>query len=759
MAIAGGACVAWRRPLLALLIGLAWPLGASAQPVPPGFTPFNKPQFGTGVHTQPIEKNGPVSFTADQIVYDRDNGIVTATGHVEAWQNDHVLRADKIVYDRNTDVVAATGHVVLLEPDGEVLFSDYAELTAGMREAVMRGMRSAMQENARLAANGGRRTDGVSNEMSRVVYSACTLCKDDPSKPPVWQLRAYSAVDDLDEKRIKFQDATMEILGVPIFYLPYVSTPDSTVKRESGFLAPDAGTNTFIGAFVALPYYYVIDKSSDITITPWLDSTDQPQLETDYRQRFNNGSINIETAIAYDEGAMQGLFFGKGDFSLDENWRYGFNINEASSANYLRDFIIPGYGNDVLSSTTYLEGFGQGAYSRLDTQFYQGLLNIVNNAELPYVLPRYLYDYVGTPDELGGYVTFNGGGFNVLRFLGTDTQRINGTPSYNLPEMGPMGQEWNFMARLYAAGYEASSLNQIPNFSRYSSATEAQLWPVAAAKMNWPFSRTDGNATTVLEPITQFVVRPNGNGITPIDLIPNEDSIDPLFTDANLFSINRMPGIDRLGGGLRADLGMHFAWFDGAHTFDALIGQSYRSQTEYQIWGPGTGLGGNISDIVGRAYFQPSDWFDIAYRFRLNHDTMQTEFNDTTIGIGPDYFRVTLGYIYSNIDPFYYYNQPPSLTLPPGTPIYQGYNFPRNEVLLGAQTKFGNWRMGGYIQENMALNEPVAYGLNGGYEDDCTIIAFNYFDLFTDYNGISNVKALMINITFKTLGQFGFPLM
>ncbi len=80
-----------------------------------------------------------MTFTADQVNYDRDTGLVTATGHVEAWQNDTVLRADKITFDRNTDVAAATGHVVLLEPDGQVLFADYAELTQGMKDGVLRG--------------------------------------------------------------------------------------------------------------------------------------------------------------------------------------------------------------------------------------------------------------------------------------------------------------------------------------------------------------------------------------------------------------------------------------------------------------------------------------------------------------------------------------------------------------------------------------------------------------------------------------------
>lgn len=751
-------------PFLLLLTGLVsgpalHPPAALAQgQTPPGFTPFSRPQFGAGLKQEPIQKNEPVTFTADRITYDRTRNLVIATGHVEAWQNDHVLRADRVVFDQNTNVAQASGHVVLLEPDGEVLFADYAELSQGMRQVVMRNMGAQLADNARLAATGARHTDGNATELSRVVYSACDLCRSDPTAPPSWQILANSAVDDKTLQRMEFQDATVELFGVPLFYAPYFSTPDSQVKRQSGFLAPDAGVNSFIGTFFALPYYYVIDNSSDLTITPWIDSGEDPQLQLLYRQRFNDGYMKLNTAVAYDENAMQGYFFGQGDFDWDANWRYGFNINEASSANYMRDFFISGYGNDVLSSTTYIEGFGQGAYSRLDTQFYQGLLDIVNDKELPYVMPRYLYDYVGTPDDLGGYFTFNGGGFNVLRFVGTNTQRINGTLSYNLPTFGPWGQEWTFLARLYSAAYEANALNQIPNFSSYNQATTAQLWPAFAARLNWPFARLDGNATTIIEPIVQVVLRPNGDGLVPVAEIPNEDSIDQLFTDANLFSINRLPGIDRLGGGQRADVGLHVSWLEGSQTLDALIGQSYRSQTEYQLWGPGTGLGGNVSDIVGRIFYQPADFLDVTERFRLNHDTYATEFDDLVLNFGPPTFRVNVGYIYSNLDPFYFYNQPAFYPIPPGAP-YQALDFPRNELSLGLETRFGNWRFGGYVQRNMQLNQMVAYGLHGGYENDCLMLAFNYFDVFTNYNGVSNVQALTVSLTFKTIGQFGAPML
>ena len=59
------------------------------------------------VRTQQASRDQPVTFTADSVEYDRENSLVIADGHVEAWQDDHVLRADRVTFDRNTGVAAA----------------------------------------------------------------------------------------------------------------------------------------------------------------------------------------------------------------------------------------------------------------------------------------------------------------------------------------------------------------------------------------------------------------------------------------------------------------------------------------------------------------------------------------------------------------------------------------------------------------------------------------------------------------------------
>jgi len=712
--------------------------------------PQQRIQAGQSLRQHPLRKEEPVTFTADSVTYDRAHALVIASGHVEAWQDDHVLRADRVVFDRKTGVATAEGNVVLLEPDGEVLFADHAELTQGMREAVLRGIRTILTQNGRLVANGMRRTSAEVNELTRVIYSACNLCKNDPTAPPFWQVLASSGVQNIPAKRIEFEDVTMELFGVPIFYSPYLSMPDPSVKRASGFLVPDFGSTTFLGQFFTLPYYYVIDKTSDLTITGTVDTLQGPELDLLYRKSFNSGTVKLEVAGAEDENSLQGLLFGTANFNWDENWRYGANVNLVTSANYLRDFRMPEYGQDILESTPYIEGFGQGAYARLDAFYIQGLLQQVLDNELPLVLPRYEYSFVSQPDSLGGRVSLDFQAFNVVRPYGASDQQAGNDLRYQLPVNGPYGEQWTFILDLAGVAYNAYALNLIPDFSSISRGTGVIGIPTAAVRLSWPLIRQSGDSSIIVEPITQVLMRPT-YGTRYFNGVPNEDALDPFFTDANLFAFNRFPGLDRFESGPRADLGLHVAWLQDGHIFDGLIGQSYRTAPEPGLYPTGLGLNGTISDIVGRAYFAPSPWVDFTERFRLNHRSMNVDFDDFVGSFGPSNLRFNLGYFYSNVEPFYY------LDGPPGTPQPQPFLFPRNEVTYGVNTKYGPFTVGGYIRQNLHTGEPVMIGGHAQYENECFILAFDLFQLYTSYNGISHITVADFNFTFKTLGQFHVP--
>ena len=123
--------------------------------------------------------------------------------------------------------------------------------------------------------------------------------------------------------------------------------------------------------------------------------------------------------------------------------------------------------------------------------------------------------------------------------------------------------------------------------------------------------------TQLIEPIAQLIVAPQA-GDSQLNKYPNEDSLDLEFTDANLFGFNRFPGIDRLEGGVRANVALHGAWYLGGTTFDGLIGQSYRTNKD-NLFPEASGLHDQVSDIVARASSRADQWLDLTYRTRLDH--------------------------------------------------------------------------------------------------------------------------------------------
>ncbi len=692
----------------------------------------------------PLRPDAPAFYQADHASYDNATGIVMLAGHVTLWQNQTLLTADRVTYDRCTGVAAASGHVVLMEPDGQTLFATYAELSGGMKDGVLKGMRALLPQNGRLAANGARRIGGTINELSRAIYSTCNLCRKDPTRPPLGAIRARTAVQDTQHHMIEYRDAVIDVLGVPVMWLPYLTHPDPTQRRASGLLVPNFGYSKRLGAFFAQPYFWVINKSSDATLTPLLATANGPGLGVQYRQRFNNGQLRIDAQAANDAGHV----FASGRFALNSTWRWGFDLNRASSLNYLRDYRVADSQN-VLTSRLYLEGFGAGAYARLDSRAYQGLSSSVRTDELPYVLPHAEYDFVSGPNVLGGRVHVQTDAFNVLRYQGTTTQRGRLSLGWTRPAIDRLGEVWKLSLQLDSAAYVAHQFDQQPNYGATTAAYSAQAMPTAALEWRLPLLRNAGAwGTQLIEPIAQVVVATQGGSyLTGVTQIPNEDSLAPEFTDANLFALNRFPGVDRLEGGLRANVALHANWtLPSGALIDGFVGQGWRlhKDTAFPTW---SGLRDTTTDIVSRLTVTPPPWLDLTTRQRFDHRSDQIRFADALASVGSKALRVTGGYIFSTVDPYLLYLSPPS------TPFVLT---PRSEITLGASTKQGNWRLSVNAQRDLTRGKMVSLGVGAGYENNCLAFDVSFYRRYTSINNDNGASTVLFQITLKSVGEFGF---
>ena len=329
-------------------------------------------------------RNAPVVFQADEVQYDEQLGLTVAKGHVEISQGGEILLADTVSYNQRTDTVTASGHVSLLSPTGEIAFADFMELRDSMNNAFAQNVRMLLADRSRLAANTARRINGNRFELRRGVYSPCDLCRDDPSAPPAWQLKAREISDDKEYKLIEFRDVVMEVDGWPVFYSPYLSQPEPGVKRASGFLMPSFGNSNTTGFHVGVPFYWVIDTDKDLTLSPRYTSRAGPIVAAEYQQRFGNGALDAIGSLNYSNvGAngttstdhqWRGHVNASGVWDLDETYRTGFQLQRVSDQTYLQRF---GFGLPQLNAMitrAYLEGFQPRAMTDVNAYLFQPLV-------------------------------------------------------------------------------------------------------------------------------------------------------------------------------------------------------------------------------------------------------------------------------------------------------------------------------------------------------------------------------------------------
>ena len=123
----------------------------------------------------------PVLITADQLTYDRDLGVIVASGHVEVSQDNRVLKADTLTYNERQKTVSASGNVALVDETGAVAFADYMQVTDDLKNAIIQNIRLLLTDKSRMAAATRRRTGPV-DELDRAVYSPCLPCVSDPMR-------------------------------------------------------------------------------------------------------------------------------------------------------------------------------------------------------------------------------------------------------------------------------------------------------------------------------------------------------------------------------------------------------------------------------------------------------------------------------------------------------------------------------------------------------------------------------------------------
>jgi LPS-assembly protein len=673
-----------------------------------------------------------LNFAADEVSHDRELGVVTARGKVEISYGERFLSADQVSYNTRQEVVAASGNVALIEPTGEVIFADYFELTGDLKTGVARDLRMILTDRSRLAAATAERHDGNRTEMERAVYSPCDTCRDNPKRPLLWQMKAMKVQHDQERQKIEYKDVWMEMWGVPVAYVPYISHPDPSVKRKSGLLAPSFSGNSSLGGTVTTPYYLAIDPTQDITFKPKFTGKEGVILGADYHKRGEQSKFDGEVSGTKDsKGRHRGHVDLKTRYDIDDTWRAGLLMARTTDDTYLRRY---GYRSAPwLTTQPYVEGFRGRSYASMRGYSYQGLRETDDPGVDPLILPMMEYSYVGDPNRHGGYWMADAGAVSLQRSEGVDTRRASGRLAWRLPYTAPAGDVYTLTASVRGEGYYVEDLPIERN--QKLEGTTGRIMPELALDWKYPFVRQGAMFSEIIEPVATLAVSPNGGNP---HRIPNEDSLAFEFDDTNLFSHQRFPGLDRHEGGPRINYGLRWRAFGPRRTSaEAMFGQTYRYHPD-STFGPNTGLDDNLSDYVGRAGINFGPNLSFLYRFRLNKDNYASERNEVGMQAGPAPLRFNLNYIFINQD----------------TPIDRHYD--REQLGLGVSSALTkHWTLRAQTLHDVHKTNGGPLAAAGGliYDDEC--FAFTA-DMRRDYTYDRDYRggfSMMFRVVFKTLGE------
>ena len=201
-------------------------------------SPPTPPKSKIAIARDKAGQQQPMLVKANEIDYDYANHRVSAVGNVQIYYRNSTLEADKVVYDQTTKRLHAEGNVRLTDEDHKVTYGTIMDLSDDYRDGFVNSLRLDAPDQTRMAAARAERSNGNTTIFHSGVYTACLPCKDDPKKPPLWQVKAVRIIHDQTEKMIYFENASLEFFGRPIAWLPYFSAPDPTVKRKTGVLVP-----------------------------------------------------------------------------------------------------------------------------------------------------------------------------------------------------------------------------------------------------------------------------------------------------------------------------------------------------------------------------------------------------------------------------------------------------------------------------------------------------------------------------------------
>ena len=573
--------------------------------------------------------------------------------------------------------------------------------------------------------------------LSKGVFTVCKLRED---KCPPWSLKAKKISHDKLKKTIYYDSATLKIYDIPIFYFPKFFHPDPTVKRQSGFLAPFFTNSTSIGTGSAIPYYWALSESRDLTFTPKIYTKENPLFLTEYRHAFRNGFLTLDTS--YTEGyskssskktkGSRNHIFANLDLNFEGNGSSKENLKiktqHTSNDTYFRVHDINTALVDAENTNLEIQinySFNKpDMYVDVSASIFEDLRIKKTSDRYEYILPNITYGKTFFSEKFG-LIDLKSNSFysnyNTNKHKTFLTNDVIWTPSSFITTSGFIN---TFGGMIRNTNYEAKNTTEYRNDTAVN-----ELHGVLSYKTSLPMKKDGINNSKLFSP--NFMLRYSPGHMR------NLHSKDVTLNYANIYALNKTSEIEN---GLSAILGFDYKINEKkansqTEKMSLSIGQVFNYKENFDMPAKSS-LDQKVSDLVGTLNYNFGKIGNIDYKFSVDQNLNDFNYNDvsTVLNFGKVEFNLDYLEQQNHIGTEHYASS--GLTL----------NF-NDSNKLSFSTK-----------KNFKTDSTELYDLSYQYGIDCLTAGVLYRrEFYQDVDDLEQKDSLMFTITFVPFGNVKTP--
>ena len=703
------------------------------------------------------------TITTDKATYDKIKDIITTFNNSKLiFENNYELKSNKILYNNIKKVISSDQNSILTDIDGNIvtvnmfqyylekhLFSSigkikivdidknkyfFKELHVDTKKREMIGSDVTVlldQENFGVSKENDPRFVAndifVSKNKTILSKGVFTVCHQKEDQCPPWSLKARKISHDKIKKTIYYKHATLKVYDIPLFYFPTFWHPDPSVKRQSGFLAPAFTNSTTVGTGFTLPYYWAINHDKDLTFTPKFYINENILLLNEYRQAFKNSFLTLDAS--YTEGykntspkktgGSRNHTFAELDIDLSQKQSYDSNlsikIQRTSNDTYFRihdiETALVDPENTNLTNVISYNYNKNNTYLNIKSAIYENLREKTNK-RYEYIAPDVLFgksffsEKYGTLDFTSNALYKN---YKVNKHITSLTNNIIWNPNSTITSKGFVN---TVEGNIRNTNYDAKNTTDYKN-----EGTINELSGVLSFKSSLPLKKESVGYDKIFIP--NFMVRYAPGHMR------NLSGKDTLLKYANLYSMNKTSEIE---DGLSTVLGFEFKVNQKNEMKEKLsisMGQVFSAEKNKNIPSRSS-LDQRMSDLVGEINYNFSKIGSIDYKFSVDHNYNDLNYNEISTGLNFGKIGFNLDYLeeQNHIGNEHYVNAGLSINLNKNN----SFNF---------ETK-----------KNFQTDSTELYDISYQYSLDCLTAGLLYRREFYEDSDIEKKDSLMFKITF-----------